>query len=93
MSRSANVLSSSDAQGLQGRDGQFRAKMHATRSADGYGAGRMRDWLERDQLGYWQAQIKKREEDLMQVRADLHKRKSRSKEATPSRTPTKREFT
>ena len=35
----------------------------------------MRDWLERDQLGYWQAQIKKREEQLMQARADLHKRK------------------
>ena len=36
---------------------------------------RMRDWLERDQLGYWQSQIKKRQEDLMQARADLHKRK------------------
>ena len=35
----------------------------------------MRDWLERDQLGYWQSQIKKRQEDLMQARADLHKRK------------------
>ena len=36
---------------------------------------RMRDWLERDQLGYWQSQIKKRQEDLMQARADLHRRK------------------
>ena len=35
---------------------------------------RMRDWLERDQLGYWQSQIKKRSEDLMQARADLHRR-------------------
>ncbi len=36
---------------------------------------RMRDWLERDQLGYWQAQIKRRQEELMQARADLHRRK------------------
>ena len=36
---------------------------------------RMRDWLERDQLGYWQSQVKRRQEDLMQARADLHKRK------------------
>jgi hypothetical protein len=36
---------------------------------------RMRDWLERDQLGYWQAQVKKRNEELMQARADLHRRK------------------
>ena len=35
----------------------------------------MRDWLERDQLGYWQAQVKKRQEDLMQARSDLHRRK------------------
>ncbi len=35
---------------------------------------RTRDWLERDQLGYWQAQIKKRSEILQQARADLHKR-------------------
>ena len=35
----------------------------------------MRDWLERDQLGYWVAQIKKRQEDLMQARSDLHRRK------------------
>ncbi len=36
---------------------------------------RMRDWLERDQLGYWQAQVKRRQEQMMQARADLHKRK------------------
>lgn len=35
----------------------------------------MRDWLERDQVGYWQTQIKRRQEALMQARADLHKRK------------------
>ncbi len=35
----------------------------------------MRDWLERDQLGYWQAQVKRRQEDLMQARSDLHRKK------------------
>ena len=50
----------------------------------------MRDWLERDQLGYWQSQIKKRQEDLMQARADLHRARSRSREATPSPTPSRR---
>src|SRR5262249_2688779 len=34
---------------------------------------RMRDWLERDQLSYWQTQVKRRDEDLMQARADLHR--------------------
>ena len=50
----------------------------------------MRDWLERDQLGYWQSQIKKRSEDLMQARADLHSARSPSKEATPSPTPSRK---
>jgi hypothetical protein len=36
---------------------------------------RMRDWLERDQLGYWQAQVKKRSEEVMNARSELAKRK------------------
>ncbi len=36
---------------------------------------RMRDWLERDQLGYWQMQVKRRSEEVMQARSDLHRRK------------------
>src|SRR6185437_3398164 len=36
---------------------------------------KMRDFLERDQLGYWQMQIKRREQDVTQARADLHRRK------------------
>lgn len=36
---------------------------------------KMRDWLERDQLGYWQMQIKRRDQEVMQARADLHRRK------------------
>ncbi len=36
---------------------------------------RMRDWLERDQLGYWQMQVKKRHEAMIMARTDLHRRK------------------
>jgi hypothetical protein len=75
MSKSANVLS---VQTLK----DFRLAMitfaeDARNSLGGVDMElrRMRDWLERDQLGYWQSQIKRRQEDLMQARADLHKRK------------------
>src|SRR4051794_22091974 len=36
---------------------------------------KFRDWLERDQLSYWQGQVKKRQENLMEARAALHKKK------------------
>ena len=36
---------------------------------------RMRDWLERDQLGYWQSQVKRRSEDVMNARSELARRK------------------
>src|SRR3954454_16520856 len=36
---------------------------------------RMRDWLERDQLSYWQMQGKRRHEAMMMARTDLHRRK------------------
>ncbi|MEJ7638323.1 MAG: hypothetical protein WKF75_10205 [Singulisphaera sp.] len=35
---------------------------------------RTRDWLERDQLMYWQTQVKKRNEQVSQARADLFRR-------------------
>lgn len=36
---------------------------------------RMRNWLERDQLGYWQMQVKRRHEAMMMARTELHRRK------------------
>jgi hypothetical protein len=36
---------------------------------------RMRDWLERDQLGYWQMQVKRRQEEVMNARTELARRK------------------
>jgi len=35
---------------------------------------KFRDWLEREQLAYWQMQVKKRQEMLMEARAALHKK-------------------
>lgn len=40
---------------------------------------RTRDWLERDQLGYWQMQVKRRQEAVMNARAELHKRQIAAK--------------
>jgi len=36
---------------------------------------RTRDWLARDQYTYWQAQIKRRSEQVSMARTDLHRRK------------------
>jgi hypothetical protein len=36
---------------------------------------RTRDWLERDQLSYWQMQLKRRHEAMMMARTELHRRK------------------
>jgi hypothetical protein len=36
---------------------------------------RMRDWLERDQLSYWQMQVKRRHEAMMMARTDLYRRR------------------
>lgn len=36
---------------------------------------KFRDWLERDQYGYWQMQVKRRHEEVMDARAALHKKK------------------
>lgn len=36
---------------------------------------RMRDWLEREQLSYWRAQVKRREEEVNMARSDLHRRR------------------
>jgi hypothetical protein len=36
---------------------------------------RMRNWLERDQLSYWQMQVKRRHEAMMMARTELYRRK------------------
>jgi hypothetical protein len=75
MSKSANVLSVQTLKDFKLAMITFAEDARNSLSGCDMELRRMRDWLERDQLGYWQSQIKKREADLMQARADLHKRK------------------
>ncbi len=75
MSRSANVLSTQTLKDFKMVMCNFAEEARNSLSGVDMELRRMRDWLERDQLGYWQSQVKKRQEDLMQARADLHKRK------------------
>jgi hypothetical protein len=75
MSKSANVLSVQTLKDFKMAMCNFSEDARNSLSGVDMELRRTRDWLERDQLGYWQAQIKRRQEDLMQARADLHKRK------------------
>ncbi len=75
MSRSANVLSVQTLKDFKVAMCTFAEDARSALSGVDMELRRTRDWLERDQLGYWQSQVKKRSEDLMQARADLHKRK------------------
>ncbi len=75
MSKSANVLSVQTLKDFKLVMCNFAEEARNSLSGVDMELRRMRDWLERDQLGYWQTQIKRRQEDLMQARADLHKRK------------------
>jgi len=75
MSRTANVLSVQTLKDFKVVMCNFAEEARNSLSGVDMELRRMRDWLERDQLGFWQAQVKKRSEDLMQARADLHRRK------------------
>ncbi len=75
MSRAANVLSTQTLKDFKITLVNFGEEARNALSGVEMELRRTRDWLERDQLGYWTAQVKRRQEDLMQARADLHKRK------------------
>ncbi len=75
MSRSANVLSIQTLKDFKIAMINYAEDARSALSGVDMDLRRTRDWLERDQLGFWQSQVKKRSEDLMQARADLHKRK------------------
>jgi hypothetical protein len=75
MSRSANVLSVQTLKDFKVVMVNFAEEARNALGGVDMELRRMRDWLERDQLGYWQSQVKKRSEELMQARSDLHRRK------------------
>jgi hypothetical protein len=74
MSRSANVLSTQALKDFRVSMSNFAEEARNSLGGVDMELRRTRDWLERDQLGYWQSQIKKRNEALMEARAALHKR-------------------
>jgi hypothetical protein len=74
MSQDARVLSVQALRDFKGSMIRFVEEARGALSGVDMELRRMRDWLERDQLGYWQMQIKRRQEALMAARADLAKR-------------------
>src|SRR5271156_991171 len=75
MSKAANVLSLQTLKDFKLVMCNFSEEARNSLSGVDMELRKMRDWLERDQLGYWQAQVKKRPEDLMQARSALARRK------------------
>jgi hypothetical protein len=75
MSRSANVQSVQTLKDFKVAMITFAEDARNALSGVEMDLRRMRDFLERDQLGYWQMQVKRRNEELMQARSDLHRRK------------------
>ena len=64
MSRSANVLSIQTLKDFKIAMINFAEEARNALSGVEMELRRMRDWLERDQLGYWQAQVKRRNEEV-----------------------------
>jgi hypothetical protein len=75
MSRSANVQSIQTLKDFKVAMINFSEDARNALSGVDMDCRRTRDWLQRDQLGYWQMQIKRRTEEVMAARADLHRRK------------------
>jgi hypothetical protein len=75
MSRAANVLSDQSLKDFKITMCNFGEEARNALSGVEMELRRTRDWLERDQLGYWQSQVKRRQEEMAQARSDLHKRK------------------
>jgi hypothetical protein len=75
MSRTANVHSIQALKDFKVAMIEFAEDARNALSGVDMDLRRMRDFLERDQLGYWQMQVKRRNEEVMQARSDLHRRK------------------
>jgi hypothetical protein len=75
MSRSANVHSVQTLKDFKVAMIEYAEDARNALSGVDMDLRRTRDFLERDQLGYWQMQVKRRNEEVMQARSDLHRRK------------------
>jgi len=79
MSQDARVLSIQALRDFKGSMIKFVEEARSALSGVDMELRRMRDWLERDQLGYWQMQVKKRSEAVMNARSELAKRQIAAK--------------
>ncbi|OJW27038.1 MAG: hypothetical protein BGO49_23940 [Planctomycetales bacterium 71-10] len=79
MSQDARVLSVQALRDFKGSMIKFVEEARGALSGVDMELRRMRDWLERDQLGYWQMQVKKRQEAVMNARSELSKRQIAAK--------------
>jgi len=74
MSQSANVRSVDALKDLKNALIAFAEEARNALGGTDMEVRRTRDWLERDQLSYWQMQVKRRNEKVSQARADLFRR-------------------
>lgn len=75
MSQSANVRSTELIRDFRIALTNFSEEGRNALSAVEMEIRRTRDWLQRDQLGYWQNQIKRRNEQLSMARTELYRRR------------------
>ena len=75
MSQSANVRSVEALHDFRIALTNFSEEARTALSSAEMEVRRTRDWLTRDQLTFWQAQIKKRNELLSMARTELHRRR------------------
>ncbi len=75
MSQSANVRSVQAIHDFRIALTNFSEEARTALSSAEMEVRRTRDWLTRDQLTFWQAQIKKRNELLSMARTELHRRR------------------
>ncbi len=75
MSQSANVRSVDAIRDFRVALTNFSEEARTALSSAEMEVRRTHDWLNRDQLTYWQAQIKRRNEQLSMARTELHRRR------------------
>ena len=75
MSKSANVRSIQALKDFRNAFCNFAEDARGALGAVEMEVRKFRDWLERDQMNYWRMQVKKRQDDLIDARAELHKKK------------------
>jgi hypothetical protein len=75
MSQSANVKSVAAIQDFKVAMANFADDARNALNGVESDLRKTRNWLQRDQLSYWQAQVKRRNEDVSTARTELHRRK------------------